>query len=268
MKKVANTLRWSDGILLGDWNAHHRKWSLKAKQDAGGVALDEAMLHVGAEWWKTKGPTWERIVSGRHVKSRIELVFYKGEEMVRKVRKVKLLSDHWGLLVDMVGDNEVEPIKRVVVDWDRVDEMVGKGKKKDEISKDWYWELKGETAYDKLLEFWQNHLKTIKIVSRSKRWWDEDLTKQLKKVRRVRRGGKRRNNEGQGSREKRLRRWRKAAEKLKRLVGEKKKKCWRTFCEEHGRKDPWEIVRWAKDPWRMKTRMRNLGPRGDNIGDE
>ena len=62
----------------------------------------------------------------------------------------------------------------------------------------------------------------------------------MKKVRRVRRGGKRRNNERQGSREKRLRRWRKAAEKLKRLVGEKRKKCWRTFVKNmdartHGR---------------------------------
>ena len=56
--------------------------------------MDEAMLGVGAEWWRSKGPTWGRMVSGRHVKSRIDLVFYKGEEMVRKVKKVKLLSDH------------------------------------------------------------------------------------------------------------------------------------------------------------------------------
>ena len=88
------------------------------------------MLEVGAEWRKTKRPTWERMVRGRHIKSRIDLVFYKGEEIVRKVRKVKLLSDHWGLLVDMEGDNEVEPVERVGVDWDRVDEMVGKGKKR------------------------------------------------------------------------------------------------------------------------------------------
>ena len=86
VKEVARVLCWSDGILLGDWNAQHRKWSLKVKRDAGGVALDEAMLDVGAEWWRTKAPTWERIVSGRHVKSRIDLVFYKGEEMVKKVK--------------------------------------------------------------------------------------------------------------------------------------------------------------------------------------
>ena len=95
-------------------------------------------------------------------------------------------------------------------------------------------------------------------MARSKRWWDKDLTKQLKKVRRVRRGGKSKNVVGQGGREERLRRWKKAAEKLKRLVREKKEQCWRTFYEEHGCKDTWEVVRWAKDPCRLKTRMRNL----------
>ena len=55
-------------------------------------------------------------MSGRHVKSRIDLVFYQGEEMVKKVKKIKLLSDHWGLLMDMEGDNKLEPVERVVVD--------------------------------------------------------------------------------------------------------------------------------------------------------
>ena len=58
--------------------------------------------------------------------------------MVKKVRKMKFLSDHWGLLVDMEGDNEIEPFKRVVVDWDRVDQTVGKGKKREEVNKEWY----------------------------------------------------------------------------------------------------------------------------------
>lgn len=115
--------------------------------------MNEAILDVGAEWWKTKGPTWQRVVGGRFVKSRIDLIFFKGEEMIRKVKRVKLLSDYWGLLVELEGDNEVESTERVVVDWDRVDETVGKGKKKEEANEDWYWELKGETAYDKLIDF-------------------------------------------------------------------------------------------------------------------
>ena len=58
--------------------------------------------------------------------------------------------------------------------------------------------------------------------------------------------------------EKRLQRWRKASEKLRRWVGKKKEECWRTFCEEHGRKDPWEVIPWDKDPWPLKTKISNL----------
>lgn len=45
----------------------------------------------------------------------------------------------------------MEPVERVVVDCVKVDEMVGKGKKKDEVNEDWYWELKGEMAHNKPL---------------------------------------------------------------------------------------------------------------------
>ena len=105
------------------------------------------------------------MVSGRHVKSSIDLVFYKWEEIVRKVRQLNLLSDHWSLLVNMEEDNEVEPVERVVIDWDKVDETARTGMKKDELNEDWYWELEGETGYDKLLEFRQDRLKAIRIVS-------------------------------------------------------------------------------------------------------
>lgn len=115
------------------------------------------MLEVVAEWWKTKEPIWERVVSGKHVKGRIDLILYKRNEIIRRVRKVKLLSSLCGLLVDMEGDNGIEPIQSVVVDWDRVDETVGKGERKEEVNEDWYWELKGETGFDKLLEFQQSY---------------------------------------------------------------------------------------------------------------
>ena len=45
----------------------------EARCGRGGIK--GAMLDVGAEWWNTKGPTWEKMVSGRHVNSRIHLVF-------------------------------------------------------------------------------------------------------------------------------------------------------------------------------------------------
>ena len=80
------------------------------------------------------------------------------------------------------------------------------------------------------------------------------MTTQLKTTRRVRRGGKKRKQDQQ----ERFRNWRAASLKLKHIIGEKKQKCWQKFCEEHGHGDPREIVRWAKDPWRLRMRRRRL----------
>jgi len=45
---------------------------------------------------------------------------------------------------------------------------------------------------------------------------------------------------------------------MRALVREKKKECWQKFCEEHGEKDSWEIVKWAKDPSHLKGMMKKL----------
>ena len=39
------------------------------------------------------------------------------------------------------------------------------------------------------------------------------------------------------------------------MILDGKRKCWEDFCTESGEKSPWEVVRWAKDPWRLKDRM-------------
>ena len=36
--------------------------------------------------------------------------------------------------------------------------------------------------------------------------------------------------------------------KMKRMVKEKKDRCWRAFCKDSGLQLPWEVVRWARDP--------------------
>ena len=78
--------------------------------------MDKAMLEVWAEWWKTKGPSCGRILSGKQVKCRSDLIFYKGEEMIRIVQKVKLLSDYWCLLVDVEVGHSMESVDRIGVD--------------------------------------------------------------------------------------------------------------------------------------------------------
>ena len=42
------------------------------------------------------------------------------------------------------------------------------------------------------------------------------------------------------------------------MVREKKDKCWWSFCKDSGLQSPWEVVRWARDPWRERERMGRL----------
>ena len=53
-------------------------------------------------------------------------------------------------------------------------------------------------------------------------------------------------------------RWKKlkkAKGKMKRIIREKKRVCWQRFLKEDGNKDPWEVVRMAKNPWGSKEIM-------------
>ena len=67
-------------------------------------------------------------------------------------------------------------------------------------------------------------------------------------MRRTRKG-----KEGEGiNQEGRVRRWKAEKEKMRFMVRDKKKECWKRFCEENREKDPQEVVKWAKDLWRLE----------------
>ena len=46
--------------------------------------------------------------------------------------------------------------------------------------------------------------------------------------------------------------------RLRNLIRDGKRKCWEDFCTESGEKSPWEVVRLARDPRRLKERMGRL----------
>ena len=132
---------------------------------------------------------------------------------------------------------------REAVDWVAVAATVA------DDSEGWYKGLVGGTAYEKLVDFQQHHLKRIRICGRSKRWRDSDLSDQVRAVRRARRRWVACRNRNV---------FRAEVSKMKRLVREKKNRCWRAFCEDLGLRDPWEVVRWARDPWRVSDRIGRL----------
>ena len=87
------------------------------------------------------------------------------------------------------------------------------------------------------------------------------MEEQLKKVQKAARGGK-----GQGARQNDLDRWmqwKKEKAKMQQMAKKKKEECWRRFTEEYGERDPWEVARLARDPWRLQFSMQELN---DNEG--
>ena len=124
----------------------------------------------------------------------------------------------------------------MVVDWKKLEKIVEDLKEKysDEEEKKWYRALEGSSPYKKLKSLRSLCNKTIEVCDCSKRCWDKELLDQLRKMRRTRKGkeGERINQEG------RVRRWKAEKKKLRMMVKEKKKQCWKIFCEENGVKDP------------------------------
>ena len=68
---------------------------------------------------------------------------------------------------------------------------------------------------------------------------------------------------GRGRRESDI--WKVEAMKMKALVKKKKETCWQRFCEESGEKNPWEVVRWARDPFCLGERMGVLKDSGGTL---
>ena len=141
-----------------------------------------------------------------------------------------LLSDHSGIGGLLVIVEVRRADRREVVDWDRLAATLADD---DEGS---YRDLVGETAYDKLLDLRRRHLKLLIVCGRSKRWWNGEISAQLRVVRDDRRRY-RQNGE-----------WLKQRYRLRNLIRDGKRKCWDDFCTESVEKSPWEVVQWAKDP--------------------
>ena len=81
-----------------------------------GRLLHEAAEEVGASWTGPDGPTWERKVGRKVKQSRIDLVFVKVVEVIGKIRKAKLASDQWGLLMEVEGDPDRVEVEREAID--------------------------------------------------------------------------------------------------------------------------------------------------------
>ena len=171
--------RW---VLLGDWNAHHRAWSLDGKGGANGGVLKRWMEERGARLVKGDENTFERTRGGESVVSRIDFAVEGGGVHLGPLTTEWGLSDHSAI----GGVVQVDALKGVAdtregIDWDAVAITVA------DEGEAWYENLVSDSAYERLVDFRRRHLKEIRICGRSKWWWDSDLTDQVRAVRRARR---------------------------------------------------------------------------------
>jgi len=139
----------------------------------------------------------------------------------------KFLLDYWANMAEIDWSGKLEKVIREKIDWDILGvelEMAEEEEKKGDFH--WYEELEGSTLYEKLKLLRQACCSTIRITKKSKRWWDEKLSEQLKITRDARRGKVTNRSLDQAAR---IKRWKTEKDKIRMLVREKKKECWQAF---------------------------------------
>jgi len=178
--------------MVGDWNVHNPGWDPLCEQaDGRGKRMEEWMIEKRWELGKRENrPTWERTRKGRAEESQIDFFISKGLMEWDRGKRYKLLLDHCAITAEIdwhrVGEGVRE--ERLRIDWDKLRvEVAGAEEDHEKGDNGWYLRLEGITAYEKLKSLRDRHLKALVIMGRSKRWWDKELTKQLKTTRKARR---------------------------------------------------------------------------------
>ena len=137
--------------------------------------------------------TFGRIRGEEVVTSTIDLVWEKEAGIWQSKESVELMADHRVIWGELKLKKEVISIsiERKVVDWGRLEDFARSLKEGGEnLQKEIYRRTERELAYDKFLWIRGQYVKKQKICERSKRWWDEELGEQLKRVWKAARGGK------------------------------------------------------------------------------
>ena len=137
-----------------------------------------------------------------------------------------LTSDHTAILITIKAQKTTTTttVDKLVTDKVELEALLcGLGKVGREMQETWYTSLTGDTPYNKLKHLVAESQRVMKISERSKRWWDKELSEQVRKVAAAGRGGK-----GESSRENntmRSKKWKGEKVKLKWMIREKKRNC-------------------------------------------
>ena len=191
-------------VDLGDWNAHHDSWHMKGESNRRGNYLHVTMQLNGMGLvQQQKTPTFRR----GEQQSRIDLAFATEKLVTKPPTEEWLTSDHVAILITIKAQTTTKSltVEKSVTDKVELEALLcGLEKVGREMQGTWYTSLIGDTPYNKVKHLVAESQRVMKINERSKRWWDKELSEQVKKVAAAGRGGT-----GGGRRENNNIRWKK-----------------------------------------------------------
>ncbi|KAF8426088.1 hypothetical protein EV426DRAFT_662632 [Tirmania nivea] len=230
MDILQNQLDITSDIILGDFNAHHIAWG-GSTNNRGNVVYD-----TFEEDFNQLIPANAITFRRGSIMSCLDLIFVrKGlQANIHTLSGSWLGSDH-ALITVTIQIHGMSSRVYTTPDWTKWNEYIDSNPK--------YVPAHHGDAYKHLCWLAERFCRTKEATPRSKKWWDKELATQLKKTRRAGRKG-----EG----------YEQARKDLHRLITKKKKICWDRFLEEHGHKDPWEVARIAKDPFKCSPLMGDI----------
>ena len=221
-------------LVLGDFNAHHPLWSVKSNSRGREVARWgqqrnlEQLVPYGSTTWRKGNAT-----------STLDLIFSSSTVLFHPLphHLTFLTSDHC-ILAGEVSGRRPDTHTYTTIDWDFFTEYA-------EDPPPYTSHTFGQ-AFQDLKDLVSQHHLTKTASSHSKKWWDEEINVQLNRCRKAR-------NPQEFKTQKKA---------LTKLIRHKKRSCWSKFLQENGKKDPWEVVRIAKDPFHMKARLQSINDKG------
>ena len=119
IREVVGVGRW---VLFGDWNVHHRAWSLDGKIGPSGRVLQCWMQERGADLVMGRENTFERTRAGVRVACRIDFAVVGGGARLGPLRLEWGLSNHSAIGGVVRVDSLVSVVDvREAIDWGAVE---------------------------------------------------------------------------------------------------------------------------------------------------
>jgi len=204
----------------GDFNSHSVTWGAQ-QNNPRGTEIEHWAAARNLRKYIVKY-TWRRV----NHESTIDIVFTNTLTTFTKNpnRHLAYLDSDHSLLAGQVTTLMEGNPTYTTLDWDFFTDYV---EKETPFSPIYF-----NSVYTELMKLLIKHSITKTCSRRSKKWWDEEISAQLHKVKRAPAGD-----------------YKEEAKSLKNMIRKKKKECGEKFLNQSGSRDPWGSLALQNTPW-------------------